>query len=69
MGLGLSLCRTVVEQHGGYLSHRPNSPQGTVFNFTLGVASSNPSPGLSASPPQPAAGTTSLHDTLTTTSS
>ncbi|MFZ9425632.1 MAG: sensor histidine kinase, partial [Limnohabitans sp.] len=69
MGLGLSLCRTVVEQHGGYLGHRPNSPQGTVFNFTLGVASSNPPPGLSASPPQPAAGATSLHDTLTTTSS
>jgi two-component system sensor histidine kinase DctS len=38
MGLGLSLCRTVVEQHGGYLGHRPNSPQGTVFDFTLSVA-------------------------------
>ncbi len=35
MGLGLSLCRTVVEQHGGFLSHRPNSPRGTVFSFTL----------------------------------
>ena len=35
MGLGLSLCRTVVEQHGGDLSHEPNQPQGTVFKFTL----------------------------------
>jgi len=35
MGLGLSLCRTVVEQHGGLLSHRPNQPRGTVFSFTL----------------------------------
>jgi two-component system sensor histidine kinase DctS len=38
MGLGLSLCRTVVEQHGGYLGHRPNTPRGTVFDFTLCVA-------------------------------
>ena len=35
MGLGLSLCRTVVEQHGGRLVHRPNKPQGTEFVFTL----------------------------------
>ena len=35
MGLGLSLCRTVVEQHGGFLSHQPNIPRGTVFSFTL----------------------------------
>lgn len=35
MGLGLSLCRTVVEQHGGVLQHRPNQPRGTVFSFTL----------------------------------
>jgi len=35
MGLGLSLCRTVVEQHGGFLGHQPNTPRGTVFSFTL----------------------------------
>ncbi len=39
MGLGLSLCRTVVEQHGGALEFRPNQPQGTVFVFTLPAAS------------------------------
>ena len=38
MGLGLSLCRTVVEQHGGTLLHEPNQPCGTVFRFTLPVA-------------------------------
>jgi two-component system sensor histidine kinase DctS len=43
MGLGLSLCRTVVEQHGGHLEHEPNSPRGTRFRFTLpGVAHVTP---------------------------
>ncbi len=35
MGLGLSLCRTVVEQHGGFLSYEAQLPRGTVFRFTL----------------------------------
>ena len=38
MGLGLSLCRTVIEQHGGSLSFAPHTPQGTVFCFTLPLA-------------------------------
>ena len=38
MGLGLSLCRTVVEQHGGRLDFAANTPRGTVFRFTLPVA-------------------------------
>ena len=37
MGLGLSLCRTVVEQHGGYLGFEPNRPAGTIFRFTLPI--------------------------------
>jgi len=37
MGLGLSLCRTVVEQHGGFLGHAQRQPRGTVFTFTLPV--------------------------------
>ena len=45
MGLGLSLCRTVIEQHGGYLGHQPNQPCGTIFSFTL--------PAQMASSPQP----------------
>ena len=35
MGLGLSLCRTVVEQHGGALALEAKHPQGMVFSFTL----------------------------------
>nr|WP_309898700.1 ATP-binding protein [Variovorax soli] len=38
MGLGLSLCRTVVEQHGGALIYEPQKPRGTVFRFTLPAA-------------------------------
>lgn len=37
MGLGLSMCRTVIEQHGGTLAFAPHLPQGTVFTFTLPV--------------------------------
>jgi len=42
MGLGLSLCRTVVEQHGGHLAFEPQQPKGTVFRFTLPVAQVTP---------------------------
>ena len=36
MGLGLSLCRTVIEQHGGALDFGPGPGQrGTEFRFTL----------------------------------
>ena len=38
MGLGLNLCRTVVEQHGGALQHEAAQPRGTVFRFTLPAA-------------------------------
>lgn len=38
MGLGLSLCRTVVEQHGGALLLADAVPRGTVFRFTLPTA-------------------------------
>ena len=43
MGLGLSLCRTVVEQHGGSLGLEPNQPQGMIFKFTLPVHAPAPS--------------------------
>ena len=38
MGLGLSMCRTVIEQHGGFLGFAPHEPRGTVFTFTLPAA-------------------------------
>jgi two-component system sensor histidine kinase DctS len=37
MGLGLSLCRTVIEQHGGHLEFEAHPPRGTLFRFTLPV--------------------------------
>lgn len=36
-GLGLSICKTIVEAHGGILSFRSNKGQGTEFHFTLPV--------------------------------
>ena len=38
MGLGLSLCRTVIEQHGGVLDFQAVVPEGTLFSFTLPAA-------------------------------
>ncbi|HQC81019.1 MAG TPA: ATP-binding protein, partial [Accumulibacter sp.] len=35
LGLGLSICRSVVEAHGGRLWHSPNADGGTIFHFTL----------------------------------
>jgi two-component system sensor histidine kinase DctS len=53
MGLGLSLCRTVIEQHGGALDFGPAHPgPGTVFRFTL------PAPRVASSVPGSASVTT-----------
>ncbi len=46
MGLGLSLCRTVIEQHGGFLGFEPGQPRGTIFTFTLPEAAPAARPGL-----------------------
>jgi two-component system sensor kinase FixL len=35
MGVGLSICRTIVEAHGGRIGMRPNPGGGTIFHFTL----------------------------------
>ena len=35
MGVGLSICRTILEAHGGRLAAGPNPAGGTVFCFTL----------------------------------
>jgi signal transduction histidine kinase len=34
-GMGLSICRSIVDAHGGRLWAEANEPRGTVFQFTL----------------------------------
>jgi two-component system, LuxR family, sensor kinase FixL len=35
LGVGLSICRTIVEAHGGQIGTRPNPGAGSIFHFTL----------------------------------
>lgn len=35
LGLGLSLCKSIITAHGGEITVTDNTPQGTVFTFTL----------------------------------
>jgi C4-dicarboxylate-specific signal transduction histidine kinase len=42
MGMGLSICRSIIESHGGRIWAAANVPQGAVFNFTLPVGENCP---------------------------
>jgi C4-dicarboxylate-specific signal transduction histidine kinase len=35
MGMGLSICRSIIEAHGGRIWVSPNTPNGAVFRFAL----------------------------------
>src|SRR6185312_11527806 len=41
-GMGLSICRSSVDAHGGRLWAEPNEPRGTIFQFTLPAAQAGP---------------------------
>ena len=42
MGMGLSICRAIIEAHEGRLWFTPNKPRGAVFHFTLQANTSYP---------------------------
>jgi two-component system sensor kinase FixL len=38
MGMGLSICRTIIEAHGGKLWASPGTDHGTDFQFAIPIA-------------------------------
>jgi hypothetical protein len=47
MGMGLSICRTIIESHNGRIWVAPNKPQGAVFQFVLLAAGATSAGGAS----------------------
>ena len=42
MGMGLKICRTAIEFHGGTLDHQNNPAGGTIFRFSLPAINTTP---------------------------
>jgi C4-dicarboxylate-specific signal transduction histidine kinase len=43
MGMGLSICHSIIEEHGGRMWASANEPHGAVFQFTLPIPSNSAS--------------------------
>jgi signal transduction histidine kinase len=41
MGMGLSVCQTIIHAHGGRIYYSSREPKGTVFTFSLPVFNEN----------------------------
>jgi signal transduction histidine kinase len=46
MGMGLSICRSIIEAHDGMLWVVPNAPRGSIFQFVLGADTATPVDGV-----------------------
>ena len=44
LGMGLAICRTIIESYGGRIWATPNTPQGAVFQFVLPGVGGEPMP-------------------------
>jgi C4-dicarboxylate-specific signal transduction histidine kinase len=42
LGVGLAICRTVVEAHGGTLAYAPNPDGGSIFTIVLQPVAARP---------------------------
>jgi len=38
MGMGLAICRLIIEAHGGHIWYTPNPSGGAIMSFTLRLA-------------------------------
>jgi hypothetical protein len=42
VGMGLAICRSIIDAHGGRLWAEANEPRGAAFRFTLPAAHTDP---------------------------